>query len=109
MPVRSSRLIGPVALAATPTALFTVPVDETWVIRAVRLHNFTGAARVAALRINGTSGADTVWAVTVPVATSLVDGNWWALPAGDVLYGNSDAAASVAVTIFGAKLAGVAP
>lgn len=53
MAVRSRRLVGPVAVGAGNTTLYTVPAGRTLIIHAIHWWKDTGGAVIQNLEVNG--------------------------------------------------------
>lgn len=89
--------------------LYTVPALETAIVKSITIATASALATTITLKLNGTSGANTLVVETLPAAGSIrMDGLFWALQPGDILRAISASASGCFVTGFGAELEGVA-
>jgi hypothetical protein len=108
MPVRSKRLAGPQAVGTANSLLYTGPAGETTLLKQITLANTSPLANTIALKLNGTSGSQTIFFETVGGSqASHLDGLFVVLQPGDTLHGQAGAATMI-VALFGAQLEGVA-
>lgn len=110
MPVRSDRLAGPVSVTAgNSVLLFTVPADETWLVKFVGITN-TGAITSTNYCFARRSGVD-VGLLDGPMqpgrTTWTPAGFWCALDPGTEVHALAGVA-GMTVMVSGAKLAGAA-
>lgn len=95
--------------AAAPLLLFTVPDNETWLVKRFSIQNsaVVQARPALSLRVAGVNGA--LWLDSVAGQSALDQETWWALDAGAELRIDPVGATSLTVALFGAKLQGLAP
>lgn len=111
MAVRSDRLAGPTAIPAGNSALlFTVPADETWIVKYVAVTNtgvVTSTNYVFARRA-GIDGGLLDGAMPAARTTATPGGFWCALDPGTEVHALAGVA-PMTVLVSGAKLAGAVP
>lgn len=108
MAVRSKRLWDVATVGAGHSTLYTAPAGETALLKQLTLVNASALANLFTLKLNGTSGADSIMAIVVPAqGGELVSGLFVVLQPGDILRAVAGAA-SIFCAGFGAELEGVA-
>lgn len=109
MAVRSDRLGGAQLTVATIEDIFTVPAGETWLVKRAVAHN-NGLVSVTVRWYFEDPGSDLfgLWGAAVTAGNMDDHETWWALDAGCVLQAYTPAGLDVRVSVFGAKLLGVA-
>lgn len=110
MPVRSDRLAGPISITAgNSLLLFTVPVDETWLVKFIGITN-TGVVTSTNYCFARRAGVD-VGLLDGPMAaartTQTPPGFWCALDPATEVHALAGVA-SMTVLVSGAKLLGAA-
>lgn len=108
MAVRSKRLFGPTSVSTGSTLVYTCPAGETALLKHLSIANLAALGNTWSLRLNGTGGAQTIAAGTVPAGEAVqLTGLFVVMHPGDTLRCTAGQA-SVALTAFGAELEGVA-
>ncbi len=98
-----TRLVGPVALAAMATTVYTVPGGKILTLRSLHVTNETGTLRTFRLSI-GVDGAGTRLFFDVPVDAGDPGFDWTGsviLAAGEVIQAYADTGAALTLVISG--------
>jgi lactate dehydrogenase-like 2-hydroxyacid dehydrogenase len=108
--VRSDILVGPVPVAPATTHNVGPGVNETWIVRTAVLVNTRAAAVAFQIGINNvTDGGIIVAGLTVPANSRRIFEEWWVVDNPKTLMLNNAGIHPITWTVFGARLAGVAP
>jgi hypothetical protein len=106
--VRSKRLWGPTAVAASPVVLYTCPVGETALIKQVNVGPGSLGGSIFTLYLGAATAANELAVISIGNnAWALVSDLFIVLHPGDVLRGVY-VAAGCRISGFGAELEGVA-
>lgn len=106
MAVRSRRVAGPTTLATSSGVIYTVPAGRTLIVRSITLYNRGANSTSSLVMINGTTGAECIWLVSLATQTSTSFVVPLVLNPGDVLRAHTTQATHVAMTVFGSLLLG---